>query len=149
MSGLFWVLAAPSLALTAAIGGITLFGSRDIQRQAVSLLLVLSGLSAVIAGLAGLLAPPVTATLPIGLPWLPMHIRLDALAGFFLLVIGLLVIAVSLYSVGYLRQLASRKNLTTLHIFLPLFITGMLGVVIADDAYSFMIFWELMSVTRK
>ena len=50
------------------------------------------------------------------------------------------------YSEGYMRQLASRHSLTTLYIFMPLFITGMLGVVIADDAYSFMIFWELMSV---
>jgi len=146
MSGMFWALAAPLLALAASVAGIVLYSSRDIQRQAVCLLLTLSGLSAVIAGMTGLLASPIAATLPIGLPWLPMHIRLDALAGFFLLVIGLLVSAVSVYSVGYMRQLADRHNLTTLHIFMPLFVTGMLGVVIADDAYGFMIFWELMSV---
>lgn len=143
---MFWALSAPSLALAAFVSGISLFGSHDIQRRVVCLLLVLSGMSAVIAGLAGLLASPITATLPIGLPWLPMHIRLDGLAGFFLLVIGLLVIAVSLYSMGYMRQLAARFNVTTLYVFMPLFVTGMLGVVIADDAYSFMIFWELMSV---
>jgi len=143
---MFWALSAPSLALAAFVSGISLFGSHDIQRRVVCLLLVLSGMSAVIAGLAGLLASPITATLPIGLPWLPMHIRLDGLAGFFLLVIGLLVSAVSLYSMGYMRQLAARFNVTTLYVFMPLFVTGMLGVVIADDAYSFMIFWELMSV---
>jgi len=146
MNGMFWALAAPALALTASVTGMLLFGLRDFQRQGVCLLLTMSGLSAVVAGITGLLAPQAVATLPIGLPWLPMHIRLDALAGFFLLVIGLLVSAVSLYSVGYMRQLADRHNLTTLYIFMPLFVTGMLGVVIADDAYSFMISWELMSI---
>jgi hydrogenase-4 component B len=146
MSGMFWALAAPSLALAACIGGIPLLGSCDTRRRVVCVLLTLAGLSAVIAGLTGLFAPPSTTTLPVGLPWLPMHVRLDALAGFFLLVIGLLVSTVSLYSIGYMRQMASRHNIATLYIFMPLFITGMLGVVIADDAYSFMIFWELMSV---
>ena len=146
MNGMFWALAAPSLALTASVAAVSLMGRHDTQRQAVCLLLALSGLAAVVAGITGLLVSPAGATLPIGLPWLPMHVRLDALAGFFLLVIGLLVSAVSLYSVGYMRQLAGQHNLTPLYIFMPLFVAGMQGVVIADDAYSFMIFWELMSV---
>src|SRR3990170_969782 len=141
MNGMIWALAAPALALTASVMGMVLSAARDAQRLAVCLLLVLSGLAAVGAGLAGLMTAPTVATLPIGLPWLPMHIHLDALAGFFLLVIGLLVSVVSLYSVGYMRQLAGQRSVTPLYIFLPLFITGMQGVVLADDAYSFMIFW--------
>ena len=146
MNGMIWALTAPALALTASFLGVVLSKARDAQRLIVCLLLMLSGLAAVGAGLAGLMTAPTVTTLPIGLPWLPMHIHLDALAGFFLLVIGLLVSVVSLYSVGYMRQLAGQRSVTPLYIFLPLFITGMQGVVLADDAYSFMIFWELMSV---
>jgi formate hydrogenlyase subunit 3/multisubunit Na+/H+ antiporter MnhD subunit len=47
--------------------------------------------------------PAETATLPIGLPDLPMHLRLDALSAFFLLLIGIAVAGVSIYSAGYFR----------------------------------------------
>ena len=146
MNGMFWALTAPLVALAASVAGFALSGASGHQRRAVCALLLLSALSALGAGLMGLLSPPGEATLPIGLPWLPMHVRLDALAGFFLLVIGLLLGAVALYSVGYLRQLADQRKLTPLYVFLPLFVTGMQGVALADDAYTFMVFWELMSV---
>ncbi len=144
MNSLTWALAAPSSALAASLVAVLLRGRY--RHRAVCTLLALSALAALSAGMAGLLSPISEMTLPIGLPWLPMHIRLDALAGFFLLVIGLLLGAVALYSVGYLRQLAEQRSLTPLYIFLSLFVAGMQGVTLADDAYTFMIFWELMSV---
>ena len=39
--------------------------------------------------------------LPIGLPWLGAHFRLDALASFFLVVVNLGGAAASLYGLGY------------------------------------------------
>src|SRR5438132_8698862 len=42
-------------------------------------------------------------TLPIGLPWLGAHFRLDALASFFLVVVNLGGAAASLYGLGYGR----------------------------------------------
>jgi len=146
MSGMSWALAALSAALTAFLAGILLSATPKHQRRLVCALLLLSALAALAAGLAGLLSAPGEVRLPIGLPWLAMHFRLDALGGFFLLVLGLLLGATTLYSVGYLRQLGSQRNLTPLYIFLPLFVIGMQGVMLADDAYTFMVFWELMSV---
>ena len=40
-------------------------------------------------------------TLPVGLPWLGAHFRLDALASFFLVVVNLGGAAASLYGLGY------------------------------------------------
>ena len=40
-------------------------------------------------------------TLPIGLPWLGAHFRLDALASFFLVVVNLGGASASLYGLGY------------------------------------------------
>src|SRR5512140_1850405 len=40
-------------------------------------------------------------TLPVGLPWLGTHFRLDALAAFFLVVVNLGGAAASLYGLGY------------------------------------------------
>src|SRR5262245_1567021 len=57
--------------------------------------------------LAHLLDPahPVTATvLPIGLPWLGAHFRIDALSAFFLIVVNFGGAAASLYAIGYGRH---------------------------------------------
>jgi formate hydrogenlyase subunit 3/multisubunit Na+/H+ antiporter MnhD subunit len=43
-------------------------------------------------------------TLPIGLPWLGAHFRIDALAAFFLLVVNLGGAAASLFGLGYGRH---------------------------------------------
>lgn len=111
-----------------------------------NLLLAVSGLITAATGITGLLSPPSAIILPLGLPWLPMHLRLDALAGFFLVVIGLSLISVAVYSVGYLRSLAGRRGYPILAIAVSVFVVGMDGVVLADDAFTFMVFWEVMSV---
>lgn len=86
------------------------------------------------------------AILPIGLPDLPMHLRLDALAAFFLLLIGTTVVGVSLYAAGYFRAgEGTAPGLLCLqyHVFLA----SMALVVLADDAYSFMVAWETMALS--
>ena len=75
-------------------------------RQAVFVLLGLSGVFAVIAGLAVLISKGViTDQIALGLPWLPWHVRFDGLSGFFFLIIGIAVCAVSLYGPGYVSSL--------------------------------------------
>lgn len=113
-------------------------------------LLGLSGVAALVAGMTTLLASSVwTSTLPLGLPWLPWHVRLDSLSGFFLTLVGLLVIVISLYGPAYVREYVHarlRHSLAALGVFTALFILGMYLVILADDAFVFMIAWELMSV---
>ena len=117
-------------------------------KQAVFVLLGLSGVFAAIAGLAVLLSKEViTDQIALGLPWLPWHIRFDGLSGFFFLIIGIAVCAVSLYGPGYVRSYKENEHpFAALGLFTGLFVTGMLLVLLADDAFMFMIAWELMSV---
>ncbi|MDQ6973153.1 MAG: hydrogenase 4 subunit B [Mariprofundaceae bacterium] len=143
ISALHLGLAACGSALIAAITPAILH-KPDAQRTIMSLLLGASGLLAVTAGICGLLFGGADIILPFGLPWLPMHVRMDALASFFFLVIGSLLFPVAIYSHGYLR---SEARLTAIAVFMPLFVLGMLGVVLFNDAYTFMLFWELMSVS--
>jgi hydrogenase-4 component B len=83
-----------------------------------------------------------------GLPWLHWHLRLDPLAGFFLSLIGVVVFVVSLYGPGYAREFEHGKQpLAVLGLFTGLFVTGMYLVVLADDAFAFMVAWELMSLS--
>ncbi|WP_232322287.1 hydrogenase 4 subunit B [Methylomonas lenta] len=117
-------------------------------RQSTFVLLGLSGLLALSAGLGVLIGQQVlTDQIPLGLPWLPWHVRFDGLSGFFFLIIGIAVIAISLYGPGYVQAYQEEKHpFAVLGLFTGLFVAGMLLVLLADDAFFFMIAWELMSV---
>jgi len=83
------------------------------------------------------------ASLPIGLPWLGAHFRLDALAAFFLIVVNLGGAAASLYGLGYGRHEQAPQRVLA---FFPAFLAGMNLVVLADDAFSYLLCWEFMSL---
>jgi formate hydrogenlyase subunit 3/multisubunit Na+/H+ antiporter MnhD subunit len=119
-----------------------------VLRQAVFLLLGLSGILAVLAGISVMAGKEaITGQIGLGLPWLPWHVRFDSLSGFFYLIIGIGVTAVSLYGPGYVHAYQeSRHPFAVLGLFTGLFVSGMLLVLLADDAFFFMIAWELMSV---
>ncbi|HEY4637598.1 MAG TPA: hydrogenase 4 subunit B [Burkholderiales bacterium] len=97
------------------------------------------------AALPALWGTPQAAVLPIGLPGLPFHFRLDGLSAFFLVVLGATAAGVSLFSAGYFRQSeGTPPGLLCLqyHVFLA----AMALVVLADDAYAFMVMWETMAL---
>ncbi|MCX7171460.1 MAG: hydrogenase 4 subunit B, partial [Proteobacteria bacterium] len=90
--------------------------------------------------------PAETAVLPLGLPDLPFHLRLDALSALFLLLLGGTAAGISIYASGYLRKgEGTAPGLQSLqyHIFLA----SMALVLLADDAYAFMVAWESMALS--
>ena len=86
----------------------------------------------------------VQRTLPLGIPWIGAHFRLDALAAFFLVVVNLGGAASSFYAIGYGRHETAPGRVLP---FFPAFLAGMNLVVLADDAFVFLFSWELMSLT--
>jgi len=102
----------------------------------VALVLLVTGAAAIPAGVS-------RETLPIGLPWTGGHVRLDALSGFFLIVVGLGSAASSLFALGYGRHELQPQRVLP---FYPLFLAGLALVVVADDAFIFLFAWELMSI---
>lgn len=104
------------------------------------------GLGLVVAALVALFGAPETRILALGLPDLPMHLRLDPLAAVFLALIGLTVSGVSLYSAGYFRAgEGTAPGLLCLQY--HLFLSSMVMVVLADDAFTFMVAWETMALS--
>ena len=97
-----------------------------------------------LAGLGGL-AETSIAILPLGLPDLPFHLRMDALSSFFLLLLGGASIGISLFSAGYFRNMAS-GTLVLLNLEYHVFMATMALVFLADDAYMFMVAWESMAL---
>ncbi len=144
-------LAYASILAALAASVLCLFAGRHTSNlsRIYFLLIGLSGLLALAAGFGTLTIDTLSADrLPFGLPWLHWRVRLDALSGFFLLPLGLVNIAIAMYGPGYVREFSHGGDpLAVLGSFTGLFIAGMTMVVLADDAFMFMVAWELMSVS--
>jgi hydrogenase-4 component B len=81
--------------------------------------------------------------LPLGIPWIGAHLRLDALSAFFLAVVNLGAATSSVYALGYGRHEREPQRVLP---FFPIFLAAMNLVLLADDAFSFLFSWELMSL---
>ncbi|MGH8799626.1 MAG: proton-conducting transporter membrane subunit, partial [Casimicrobiaceae bacterium] len=103
------------------------------------------GLGVAIVALAAIGDVPQSMVLPLGLPDLPFHLRLDALSAFFLLLLGAAAAGTSVFSAGYFRDgegATPRLLCFQYHVFLA----AMALVLVADDAYVFMVAWETMAL---
>jgi len=89
-------------------------------------------------------SPATDSVLPLGLPWLGAHFHFDSLAAFFLAVTNLGGAAASLYAIGYGRHESMPGRVLP---FFPAFLAGMNLVVLAADAFSFLLSWEFMSLS--
>jgi formate hydrogenlyase subunit 3/multisubunit Na+/H+ antiporter MnhD subunit len=85
-----------------------------------------------------------TLNLPLGLPWNGAYFRLDALSAFFLAVINLGGASASLFGLGYGQHERAPERVLP---FFPVFLAGMNLVLLADDAFTFLVAWEFMSLT--
>jgi len=139
---------AASFAALVLLLVLTIFLRRS-QRLLITAGFSLAGLASFLAAGAGFLTVAQGMTfrivVPLGLPDLPFHLRLDVLSGYFLMIIGLLALFVSIYSIGYVRGFLGVRPVTSLVVFSTFFLAGMFLVVLADDALFFMIAWELMA----
>jgi hydrogenase-4 component B len=112
----------------------------------------LSGLSGLLAGLlilgggAGAAAPRIQ--LPHDLtPYIQLTLRLDPLSAFFLVLVSLLGVAVSIYSLGYAKGFFGRRNVGVLGAFYNALLLATTVMFAADNIWIFLISWELMALT--
>jgi hypothetical protein len=104
------------------------------------------GVFLTVTGLAGVSASAEVTVLPLGLPDLPFHLRVDTLSSYFLFVFGIVSTGVSMFSAGYFRQgEGTPPGLMCLEYHACL--ASMALLLIADDAYVFMVAWESMTLT--
>jgi hydrogenase-4 component B len=147
------ILASPLSSCLILLTGWILIGIAGLLRpmsvqfagRALFLAGALCGAGIAVVGLWALAAPAEQLVLPIGLPDLPFHLRLDALSAVFLLLLGVASVGISIFSAGYFRAgEGTAPGLLCLqyHVFLA----SMGMVLIADDAYAFMFAWEVMAL---
>lgn len=140
-----WMLCA--VAAWIAIGAIGVLRLHDfvVVARVLFPLGALVSLALAAAGAVALFAGPQTAVLALGLPGLPFHLRLDGLSAFFLLLLGAASAGVSAFAAGYFRK-GEGTPPGLLCLLYHLFLAAMALVMLADDAYVFMVMWELMAL---
>ena len=84
--------------------------------------------------------------LPLGLPDLPFHLRLDALSAFFLLLLGAAG-AASRSSPPAISARARAPRPGCICLQYHVVPRRMALVLLADDAYAFMVAWETMALS--
>lgn len=73
--------------------------------------------------------------------------KLDGLTVFFLFILLLGQGLSSLYALGYLKEYEEKKkSLKSFYVFWFLFLGSMFGVLLADDGFTFLLTWEMMSL---
>ena len=140
-------LAASGVGLLLALSVLGIFAAR----RALGTRLVYAACAAVCAALAGvallgLLAPGAgleSVEIPVGLPLGRTVLGLDPLSAAFAVIVNLAAAIVSGYAIGYGAH--AREPLRVVP-FYPAFIAGMNLVLLAQDAFSFLVGWELMSL---
>jgi hydrogenase-4 component B len=106
----------------------------------------LCGVALAYVAATNLVAPAERLVLPIGLPDLPVHLRLDGLSAAFLFLLGAAASGISIFAAGYFRRgEGTPPGLMCLQY--HLFLASMGFVLLADDAYGFMLAWETMALS--
>lgn len=145
---LLMALLAVTLSLLSSVLPLLFHGRPTVQRLLAFTLLGTAGITSLGTGLNGLSLPrPETINLLLGLPWSFWHLRLDALSSFFFILLGVVTLPAAIYGHGYSHDLnKDPRRLTPLLSCTGLFVAGMQLVLLADDAYAFIVAWELMSL---
>lgn len=110
---------------------------------------------AIIASVAGVAASALalTSTPAITLTIFPSPVfgfgslSLDSLSAFFLLTISLVSFAVSIYASPYMIKTAGNRSAAGFGALYNLFLLSLVLVVTIDNAFYFVVFWELMTLT--
>ena len=112
----------------------------------------LAALSGIGAAVLALLSGPAREVVafdlwPSSIPYVRLTLKLDPLSAFFVLVVSLLALALSVYSFGYVRGFYGRKNVAVLGAFYNALLLATTLVFTAANAFFFLIAWEIMALT--
>ncbi|MDE1829874.1 MAG: hydrogenase 4 subunit B [Thaumarchaeota archaeon] len=90
---------------------------------------------------------PLSWIVPNMVPFFNLEVFVDGVSAFFMLMIGIVSFAVSLYSIGYSREYQVTKRISVFGFLFNVFVVSMLLVVSSNNGFFFLVFWELMSLT--
>lgn len=135
--GVAALLVAAGLFLVATIAGAM---PRTAAFSAVST--AIGSAALVLVGIAAIAGPAIAVDAGAVLGFVPLDLRFDPLAGTFLLALGGVGVAASIFAIGYHGAARSRLD----GLLYPLFIASMTLVIGAANVFAFLLAWELMAL---
>lgn len=81
------------------------------------------------------------------MPYLNLDITIDGISAFFILALSILVLVVSIYSIGYMSKYYDKKTLGRFYFFYATFILSMVLVFSSGNMLIFLMSWEIMALT--
>lgn len=94
-------------------------------------LLGISGITAILSGVNTLVSPPeLSYQLNSGIANIIWSFKLDALSGFFISIVGIIVLSVAIYSGGYTKKYEKQKQIQQIMFFTGLFVVGIYLVLL-------------------
>lgn len=114
----------------------------------------LSGITSLVGGVIGIISgitqlhAGVTLVARFATPFefADLTLRMDSLSAFMVLVISLLVVVCSLYSLTYMREYEG-KGAAAMGFFMNLFIASMVALLVMDNTFWFIVLFEMMSLS--
>ncbi|HER26445.1 MAG TPA: hydrogenase 4 subunit B, partial [Rhodospirillales bacterium] len=139
------------LFLCFALSGIGILVSIFVRERSIPGILamfgILAGLAGLIAGYIGLSEGGIGGFSLWSLPKLGvLQFAADKLSALFVVVSSIAIIAVSLFSSGYLKAYIGHINLKAFSISYLALLVSIIAIPIAGDVFSFLIAWETMSI---
>ena len=105
---------------------------------------IAGALSALLFGVPG--PESVFEVWPPLIPYIQFTVKLDALGAFFLLILSVLAVALSVFSLSYMRGFYGRKPVGVLGAFYNALLIATSLVFTANNAFCFLIAWEIMAL---
>lgn len=130
------------------IAGALLLGSSRWGRMATAIGAGSGAATGLVIGIRTLVTgQPFTITSPRLIPLTGFSVQCDGLSAFFLVIIGVVGMAVAFYGFGYTAVYAGRYALPMVGVMLNGLLLSISLQVMADNALTFLLMWELMSLT--
>ncbi|HEY5556159.1 hydrogenase 4 subunit B [Acetobacterium sp.] len=142
-------LVAILLYLIAAVVSLILMKQHKLCNIASNIICMVAALFGAIASIIKIFSGTAQTDIPMlqsTIPLISMELKIDNLSAFFVLCLSVLVICVSLYSIGYNSHYYGKRNVGFFNFLYSTFILSMLFVMISGNAIFFYIAWEAMSL---
>jgi hydrogenase-4 component B len=134
------------LSVVGAVVALLIGRSEKVSKGFASTFGILASLAMLVVGIVSLLGPASTISFPTPFVFASFSLLFNPLAGLLLVVVNLLAILAWIYGISYLAEYTG-KGIGAIGFFMNLFVVSMNFVITVDNAFWFLVFFELMSLS--
>ncbi len=141
-----FLLASLGLSVAGAVASLALSRAHAAAKTVACLFGIAAAVMSFMSGAAAIASPALLVSAAGPMPFIDFTLLFNPLAGLLVCVISVLAFAAWLYGLSYFNEYYD-KGIGSIGFFMNLFIASMLMVILVDNAFWFLVFFELMSLT--